>query len=98
MTRSAIGVVCVTAGDDLGCGVPAACVGGVRENTWSWGNWWARGVPVVLEAGVNTIALYNDPANSATADGCPSPCMPVLDSEWAPNLDRFQIAPIRVQQ
>jgi hypothetical protein len=68
------------------------------KNTWSWGNWWARGVPVMLEAGVNTIALSNDPANSATADGCPSPCLPVLDSEWAPNLDRFEIAPVRVQE
>jgi hypothetical protein len=66
------------------------------KNTWSWGNWWARGVPVTLEAGSNEIALYNDPANSATADGCPPPCLPVLDSEWAPNLDRFEIAPVRV--
>jgi hypothetical protein len=68
------------------------------KNTWSWGNWWARGVPVMLEAGVNTIALYNDPANGATADDCPSPCLPVLDSEWAPNLDRFEIAPVRAQE
>jgi hypothetical protein len=67
------------------------------KNTWSWGNWWARGVPVMLEAGANEIALYNDPANSATAEGCPEPCMPVLDSEWAPNLDKFEIAPIRVE-
>jgi hypothetical protein len=65
------------------------------KNTWSWGNWWARAVPVALEPGANTIALYNDPANGATAEGCPSPCLPVLDSEWAPNLDRFQIAPVR---
>jgi hypothetical protein len=66
------------------------------KNTWSWGNWWARSVPVTLEAGTNEIALYNDPARSATADGCPPPCRPVLDSEWAPNLDRFELAPIRV--
>ncbi|NDL57454.1 CBM35 domain-containing protein [Phytoactinopolyspora mesophila] len=67
------------------------------KNTWSWGNWWARGVPVTLDAGTNEIALYNDPANSATAEGCPAPCMPVLDSEWAPNLDKFEIAPIRIE-
>ncbi|HEY8471207.1 MAG TPA: CBM35 domain-containing protein [Natronosporangium sp.] len=66
------------------------------KNTWSWGNWWARGVPVTLQAGVNTIALFNDPANAARADGCPEPCLPVLDSEWAPNFDRFELAPIRV--
>jgi hypothetical protein len=68
------------------------------KNTWSWGNWWARGVPVMLQPGVNTIALFNDPANGATADGCPSPCLPVLDGEWAPNLDRFEIAPVRAQE
>ncbi|WP_165367484.1 CBM35 domain-containing protein [Phytoactinopolyspora endophytica] len=66
------------------------------KNTWSWGNWWARGVPVTLEAGMNEITLYNDPANSAAAPGCPEPCMPALDSEWAPNLDKFEIAPIRI--
>jgi hypothetical protein len=67
------------------------------KNTWSWGNWWARGVPVTLNEGANTITLFNDPGNSATAEGCPSPCMPVLDSEWAPNLDKFEIAPVRVE-
>lgn len=67
------------------------------KNTWSWGNWWARGVPVTLDEGINTITLYNDPANSATAPDCPSPCMPVLDSPWAPNLDKFEIAPIRAE-
>ncbi|NEE01704.1 LamG-like jellyroll fold domain-containing protein [Phytoactinopolyspora halotolerans] len=66
------------------------------KNTWSWGNWWARGVPVTLQEGTNTLVLYNDPAQSATAEGCPSPCMPVLDSEWAPYLDKFEIAPIRI--
>lgn len=65
------------------------------KNTWSFGNWWARAVPVTLEEGVNTIALYNDPANSATRESCLSPCRPVLDSEWAPYLDRFDIAPVR---
>jgi hypothetical protein len=67
------------------------------KNTWSWGNWWARGVPVTLNEGANTITLFNDPGNSATAEGCPSPCMPVLDSEWAPNLDKFEIAPVRTE-
>jgi hypothetical protein len=66
------------------------------KNTWSWGNWWARGVPVTLEEGTNEIVLYNDPANSATAPNCPAPCLRVLDSEWAPNLDQFEIAPVRV--
>jgi Carbohydrate binding module (family 35) len=66
------------------------------KNTWSWGNWWARGVPVTLDAGMNEIALYNDPANGATAPDCPAPCLPELDSEWAPNLDRFELAPLRV--
>jgi hypothetical protein len=66
------------------------------KNTWSWANWWARGVAVTLEAGVNTIALYNDAANGGSADGCPAPCMNELDSEWAPNLDRFEIAPVYV--
>ncbi|TCB98403.1 cellulosome protein [Micromonospora zingiberis] len=66
------------------------------KNTWSWGNWWARGVPVTLKAGTNTITMFNDPANGATAAGCPTPCMPTLDSQWAPNLDRFDLAPIRV--
>ncbi|QOC92335.1 CBM35 domain-containing protein [Micromonospora craniellae] len=66
------------------------------KNTWSWGNWWARGVPVTLTAGTNTITMYNDPANGATAQGCPTPCMPTLDSQWAPNLDRFDLAPIRI--
>jgi hypothetical protein len=65
------------------------------KNTWSWGNWWSRGVPVTLEEGRNEITLYNDPANSATAPDCPAPCRNVLDSEWAPNLDRFEIAAIR---
>ncbi|WP_162606128.1 CBM35 domain-containing protein [Jiangella aurantiaca] len=66
------------------------------KNTWSWGNWWARGVPVRLEAGRNEITLSNDPARGATASECPQPCRPVLDSPWAPDLDRFEIAPIRV--
>ncbi|QSB14226.1 hypothetical protein JQS43_22360 [Natronosporangium hydrolyticum] len=66
------------------------------KNTWSWGNWWAVGVPVTLEAGTNTITMYNDPANSDTAEGCPDPCMPLLDSVWAPNLDRFELAPVRI--
>ncbi|TDC51051.1 cellulosome protein [Jiangella ureilytica] len=66
------------------------------KNTWSWGNWWARGVPVTLEAGSNEITLFNDPARGATAEGCPQPCRPVLDSPWAPDLDRFEIAPVRV--
>ncbi|RGA01959.1 cellulosome protein [Microbispora triticiradicis] len=66
------------------------------KNTWSWGNWWARGVPVTLKAGTNTISLYNDPANGAKAQGCPAPCISELDSQWAPNLDRFDIAPIKV--
>jgi hypothetical protein len=65
------------------------------KNTWSWDNWWARGVPVTLEEGRNEITLYNDPANSATAPDCPAPCRNVLDSEWAPDLDRFEIAAIR---
>ncbi|SIM59901.1 hypothetical protein [Micromonospora cremea] len=51
---------------------------------------------MTLKAGRNEITLYNDPANSATAPGCPSPCRARLDSEWAPNLDRFEIAPVRV--
>jgi len=29
------------------------------------------------------------------APACPAPCRNVLDSEWAPNLDRFEIAAIR---
>ncbi|WP_062357465.1 CBM35 domain-containing protein [Herbidospora yilanensis] len=66
------------------------------KNTWSWGNWWDRGVPVTLKAGTNTITLYNDPANGAKATGCPAPCIAELDSPWAPNLDRFAIAPIKV--
>lgn len=66
------------------------------KNTWSWGNWWARGVPVTLEAGRNEITLSNDPARGATASECPQPCRPALDSPWAPDLDRFEIAPIRV--
>ncbi|WP_214104699.1 CBM35 domain-containing protein [Acrocarpospora catenulata] len=66
------------------------------KNTWSWGNWWARGVPVTLKAGANSIALYNDPANGAKATGCPTPCIPELDSQWGPNLDKFSIAPIKV--
>ncbi|MFD0786021.1 hypothetical protein ACFQZ8_19135, partial [Micromonospora azadirachtae] len=66
------------------------------KNTWSWGNWWARSVPVTLKAGTNTITMYNDPANGATALGCPAPCLSTLDSPWAPNLDAFDIAPIRV--
>ncbi|HEX6355815.1 CBM35 domain-containing protein [Actinophytocola sp.] len=66
------------------------------KNTWSWGNWWARGVPVTLAKGRNVITLFNDPANGATAPSCPAPCRPVLDSGWAPDLDRFDIAPIRI--
>lgn len=66
------------------------------KNTWSWGNWWARGVPVTLAAGRNEITLSNDPARGATAPECPQPCRPALDSPWAPDLDRFEIAPIRV--
>ncbi|TDD66535.1 cellulosome protein [Jiangella aurantiaca] len=66
------------------------------KNTWSWGNWWARGVPVTLAAGRNEITLFNDPARGATASECPQPCRPALDSPWAPDLDRFEIAPIRV--
>jgi hypothetical protein len=66
------------------------------KNTWSWDNWWARGVPVTLEKGRNQITLYNDPANSATAPDCPAPCRKVLDSEWAPRLDRFDIAATRI--
>ncbi|MGP3960337.1 CBM35 domain-containing protein [Nonomuraea sp. 3N208] len=66
------------------------------KNTWSWGNWWARGVPVSLKAGTNTIILYNDPAKGAKAPGCPAPCISELDSQWAPSLDKFDIAPVRV--
>jgi hypothetical protein len=66
------------------------------KNTWSWGNWWARGVPVTLSAGRNEITLSNDPARGATAAECPQPCRPALDSPWAPDLDRFEIAPVRV--
>ena len=66
------------------------------KNTWSWSNWWARGVPVTLEKGRNVITLFNDPANGATAPDCPAPCRPVLDSGWAPDLDRFETAPIRI--
>jgi hypothetical protein len=55
------------------------------KNTWSWGHFWSRTVPVTLEAGTNSIAIFNDPANAATDD-----------SVWAPNLDRFALAPVRV--
>ena len=65
------------------------------KNAWSWGNCWSRTLPVVLKKGANSIALYNDPANGRTATGCPAPCRPLLDSEWAPNLDRFEVAPVR---
>jgi hypothetical protein len=54
------------------------------KNTWSWGNFWSRTVPVTLEAGSNSIAIFNDPANAATDD-----------SVWAPDLDRFTLAPVR---
>jgi hypothetical protein len=67
------------------------------KNTWSWSNWWARGVPVTLVKGRNVITLFNDPANGATAPDCPAPCRPVLDSGWAPDLDRFEIAPVRIR-
>ncbi|PSK97861.1 carbohydrate-binding protein with CBM35 doain [Haloactinopolyspora alba] len=51
------------------------------RNTWAWDNYWAVGVPVTLEEGANTITFSNDTG---------------LWSGYAPKLDRFELAPIRV--
>lgn len=49
------------------------------RNTYSWDNYWALGVPVTLEQGANTITFSNDTG---------------LWSGYAPNLDRFEVAPL----
>lgn len=48
---------------------------------WSWDNYLALAVPVTLEQGKNSITFGNDTG---------------LWSGYAPNLDRFEIAPLRV--
>jgi hypothetical protein len=50
------------------------------------------------QAGEHTIALFNDPANSATADGCGRRACRCSIANGHPNLDRFQIAPVRVHR